>query len=114
MAGPNRLNGVNNSRRCHASQATREAELGYHNNQETTMCTEPEPLEPIEVTLADENKEKTGLRVMTWFSMGMAVAAVGIFVGREIFSRYKFKRRTPYDFYANADEGHFSEYGVGI
>ena len=44
----------------------------------------------------------------------MAVAAVGIFVGRELRSRYKFKRRTPYDFCASATEYQAGEYGVGI
>jgi hypothetical protein len=44
----------------------------------------------------------------------MAVAAVGIFVGAEIRNRYKFKRRTPYDFYSNAAEQHASEFGMGI
>ena len=39
---------------------------------------------------------------------------VGIFVGREICHRYKFKRRTPYDFYSNAGERQASEFGVGI
>jgi hypothetical protein len=43
----------------------------------------------------------------------MAVAAIGIFVGRELRSRYKFKRRTPYDFYSNAGEQP-GEFGVGI
>ena len=56
----------------------------------------------------------TALRVIGWFSMGMAVAALGIFVGRELRSRYKFKQRTPYDFYANAGEQQASEFGVGI
>jgi len=41
------------------------------------------------------------------------VAAVGIFVGRELRIRYKFKRRTPYDFYANA-EYQPGDYGVGV
>jgi hypothetical protein len=51
------------------------------------------------------------LRVITWFSVGMAVAALGIFVGAELRNRYKFKRRTPYDYYSNAGE---TEYGVGV
>jgi hypothetical protein len=73
------------------------------------MQTEDEPL------IAEEDaKESNTLRVIGWFSVGMAVAAVGIFVGREIRSRYKFKRRTPYDFYANAGEQQASEFGVGI
>jgi hypothetical protein len=50
-----------------------------------------------------------------WLSLGMAVAAVGIFfVGREVRSRYKFKRRTPYDFYAHAGEQQTGDFGVGV
>jgi hypothetical protein len=66
------------------------------------------------VTPTEETKQTKTLQVITWFSVGMAVAAVGIFVGREIRSRYKFKRRTPYDFYAGASEYSAGEYGVGI
>ena len=61
-----------------------------------------------------ENNESSALRVLTWVSVGMAVAAVGIFVARELRSRYKFNHRTPYDFYANAGETQASEFGVGI
>jgi hypothetical protein len=44
----------------------------------------------------------------------MTVAAISIFVGHELRSRYKFKRRTPYDFYAHAGESEIGEFGVGI
>ena len=47
-----------------------------------------------------------------WFSVGMAVAALGIYVGTEMRSRYKFKRRTPYDFYSNAGEHQANEFGA--
>jgi len=77
------------------------------------MFTE-ETLEPVQASPAEEKQEKNTLRVITWLSVGMAVAAVGIFVGREIRNRYKFKRRTPYDFYANAGEYQAGEFGVGI
>ena len=70
------------------------------------MSAELESVQPTE-----ETKESNTLQVITWFSVGMAVAAVGIFVGRELRSRYKFKRRTPYDFYDHAGE---SEFGVGV
>jgi hypothetical protein len=78
------------------------------------MSTEAEVLTPAVETPTDEKRETSTLRVLTWFSVGMAVAAVGIFVGREIFTRYKFKRRTPYDFYSNAGERQASEFGMGI
>ena len=78
------------------------------------MSTESESLTLATETPADDKKESSTLRVITWFSVGMAVAAVGIFVGRELRSRYKFNRRTPYDFYANAGENQAGEFGVGI
>ena len=73
------------------------------------MSAELEAVKPTE-----ETKESNTLQVITWFSVGMAVAAVGIFVGRELRSRYKFKRRTPYDFYSGASEYQAGEYGVGV
>jgi hypothetical protein len=73
------------------------------------MSTESEPLAP-----AEETTERHALRVIGWFSIGMAVAALGIFLGAELRNRYKFKRRTPYDFYSNASEQHASEFGMGI
>jgi hypothetical protein len=62
----------------------------------------------------DVNEESSKMRVIGWFSFGVAVAAIGILVGRELRNRYKFKRRTPYDFYANAGEGQGGEFGVGV
>jgi hypothetical protein len=83
--------------------------LRYHFTQEAlSMCTEREAVAPEE-----DGKDKKALRVIGWFSMGMAVATVGICLGFEIRSRYKFKRRTPYDFYSNAAQP-ANEFGVGI
>jgi len=83
------------------------------------MSTEPESPAVAEETAAeqtpsDEKCESSTLRMIGWLSLGMAVAAVGIFfVGREVRSRYKFKRRTPYDFYAHAGEQQTGDFGVG-
>jgi hypothetical protein len=77
------------------------------------MSTNTESLTSADETSADERSESSTIKVITWFSVGMAVAAIGIFVGRELRSRYKFKRRTPYDFYSNAGEQP-GEFGVGI
>jgi hypothetical protein len=74
-----------------------------------------EPEESISGDLsAEEAHEGKTLRVIGWFSAGMAVAALGIFVGTELRSRYKFRRRTPYDFYMNAGEPQTTEFGMGI
>jgi len=78
------------------------------------MSAELEAFENNHLSPAEDKPESTAMRVITWFSVGIAVATVGIFVGREIVSRYRFKRRTPYDFYANAGENQAGEFGVGI
>ena len=67
-----------------------------------------------EETPTVEKVGSTALRIITWFSVGVAVAAIGIYVGAELRSRYRFKKRTPYDFYSNAGEYQASEFGVGI
>ena len=73
------------------------------------MSPEIESLVP-----AEETHDSSALRMVGWFSVGIAVAALGIVVGREMRSRYKFNHRTPYDFYSSAGEGHASEFGMGI
>lgn len=51
-----------------------------------------------------------------WITGGIGVLALGLIAGRELRSRYKFSRRTPYDFYAHSGEGATNdlEFGVGI
>lgn len=66
------------------------------------------------LTLLDEQDESKTLRVIGWFSVGMAVAAIGLYIGRELRLRYKFKQRTPYDFYSSAGNQQSTEFGVGI
>jgi len=70
--------------------------------------------EPGSIDLAEDMKEKRALRVLGWFSAGMAVAALELYLGNELRCRYKFKRRTPYDFYSNAGERQAGEFGMGI
>jgi hypothetical protein len=77
------------------------------------MSTEPEVAVPTQSETEETCQSKT-LKVVTWFSVGIAVAAVGIFVGRELVNRYRFNHRTPYDFYANAGEQKGAEFGVGV
>jgi hypothetical protein len=73
------------------------------------MSNENESVAPEEPT-----GDRKALRVIGWFSMGMAVATIGIYLGYELRCRYKFKRRTPYDFYSNAEAQAANEFGVGI
>lgn len=61
-----------------------------------------------------ERRGPRALLMVGWFGVGMAVATIGILVGVELRSRYKFNHRTPYDFYSNAGEQPVSEFGVGV
>jgi hypothetical protein len=57
----------------------------------------------------------TFLRSVGWISAGVATLAIGVVIGRELRQRYKFNRRTPYDFYAHSgDQVQDVEFGVGI
>ena len=78
------------------------------------MPANSEPKLLAEESAAPRKAGLTALRVITWFSVGIAVAALGIYVGTELRNRYRFKRRTPYDFYSNAGSHQASEFGVGI
>jgi hypothetical protein len=62
-----------------------------------------------------EIEESTILRTIGWITAGLGAVALGLVVGRELRQRYKFNRRTPYDFYAHSgDEMTDVEFGVGI
>ncbi len=62
-----------------------------------------------------EMEESALIRTVGWISAGMGALALGLFVGRELRQRYKFSRRTPYDFYSHSgDETHEMEFGVGV
>ena len=70
--------------------------------------------EAIADALPDVEESKL-LLTLGWVSAGLGAVALGLFVGRELRSRYKFNRRTPYDFYAHSgDELQDMEFGVGI
>jgi hypothetical protein len=68
----------------------------------------------VSLTPLEEPEDSRTLRLLGWFSIGMAVAAIGVFVGRELRLRYKFNHRTPYDFYSSAGEPQNNEFGMGI
>ena len=77
------------------------------------MSVEPESLAPAEES-AEAKCGWKAVRVITWFSVGMAAAAIGLYVGNELRCRSKFKKRTPYDFYSKPGEQTANEFGVGI
>jgi hypothetical protein len=54
------------------------------------------------------------LRAVGWTSVAVGVTALGLYIGRELRLRYKFKRRTPSDFFSHAGEEMNGEFGMGI
>jgi hypothetical protein len=64
--------------------------------------------------LPGSKTETTTLKVLGWASVAIGVAALGIFCGRELRQRYRFKKKTPYDYYSHAGDASTAEYGVGI
>ena len=61
------------------------------------MSSEPQAIVPLDEELFEDKKDSKALQIIGWFSIGMAVAAFGIYLGAELRSRSKFKKRTPYD-----------------
>ena len=63
-----------------------------------------------------EIEESRILRTIGWITAGLGAVALGLVVGRELRQRYKFNRRTPYDFYAHSGDEDIQdmEFGVGI
>ncbi len=75
----------------------------------------PKMQEAITETLHSTFEDSKILQTVGWVSAGLGAVALGLFVGRELRQRYKFNRRTPYDFYAHSgDETNDMEFGVGI
>lgn len=65
--------------------------------------------------LIGDGDEHPLLRALSLASLVIGATAVGLYIGRELRQRYKFKRRTPYDFYSKAgDPVAMTEYGMGI
>ena len=114
LALPDRLYGVNKAARVIAQCARQpKAKLGYHvgSRRLATMSAEPEPFTPAGRD-QENTKRPAGDRLV--LELGWPWRRWASIVGTEMRSRYKFKRRTPYDFYSNAGEHQISEFGMGI
>ncbi|SFS04675.1 hypothetical protein SAMN05421771_0958 [Granulicella pectinivorans] len=68
---------------------------------------------PVAVSDPESEPESSLLRTAALISAGVGAVALGVIVGRELRIRYKFKRRTPYDFYAHSGDEQEMEFGVG-
>lgn len=71
---------------------------------------------PARVEAAMSRGSSSGRIAVTaaWVTGAVAVVAAGLYAGRELRSRYKFKRRTPYDYYAHSGDRSDLEFGMGI
>jgi hypothetical protein len=69
--------------------------------------------EPLEISPFQE--EGSAMWIVGWTSVAVGIAAVGLYVGRELRARYKFNHRTQYDFFSHAgDSVCAADYGTGI
>jgi hypothetical protein len=64
---------------------------------------------------SSSQEEGSAMAIVGWTSVAVGIAAVGLYVGRELRARYKFNHRTPYDFFSHAgDSVPAADYGTGI
>lgn len=62
----------------------------------------------------EAQEDSTLIKTIGWISAGLGAVALGLFVGRELRQRYKFNRRTPYDFYSHSGDEKDVDFGLGI
>ena len=77
------------------------------------LCRKKNTINEVVEALVPESTS-SALRAIGWTSAALAVTALGLYIGRELRIRYKFRRRTPSDFFSHAGEEIGAEYGVGI
>lgn len=77
------------------------------------LCRKKNTINEVVEALVPESTSNA-LRAIGWTSAALAVTALGLYIGRELRIRYKFRRRTPSDFFSHAGEEMGAEYGVGI
>ena len=69
--------------------------------------------EKLEISSPQE--EGSAMWIVGWTSVAVGIAALGLYIGRELRARYKFKHRTQYDFFSHAgDSVCAADYGTGI
>jgi len=69
---------------------------------------------PVSNLLPFRKSNSSIIRTASWASLAVGVAAVGLYVGRELRIRYKFNHRKPADFFAHAGDSLPADYGMGI
>jgi hypothetical protein len=63
--------------------------------------------------ISSPEEEGSAMWIVGWTSVAVGIAAVGLYVGRELRARYKFNHRTQYDFFSHAGDS-LADCGTGI
>ena len=76
----------------------------------------PDPVANLPATISEHLEDKSFpiLKTVSWGTAAVGVLAVGVIFGRELRLRYKFNRRTPYDFYAHSGDEQDVDFGLGV
>jgi hypothetical protein len=78
-------------------------------------CTEDSAVSALKNLPFPESEEESALfKTIGWISAGLGAVALGLFIGRELRQRYKFNRRTPYDFYSHSGDEKDVDVGLGV
>ena len=75
-----------------------------------------EASEQVELAVGTQQSARRIAMTAAWVTGALAVLAGGLYAGKELRTRYKVKRRTPYDYYAHAGDRRTTDldFGVGI
>ncbi len=68
----------------------------------------------VDLTLQTQRSVKRLVLTAACVTGALAVLVGGLYAGNELRTRYKVKRRTPYDYYAHSGDRGELEYSVGI
>jgi hypothetical protein len=65
--------------------------------------------------ISSPEEDGSAMWIVGWTSIAVGIAAVGLYIGRELRARYRFNHRTQYDFFSHAgDSVCAADYGTGI
>lgn len=123
--------GTDTERKCYAGELYRCAimsrmRFNHHRRAllqqfEKSLTDQLEQLQDLparmEAAVSDNLGERSATRIAltaAWITGAVAVLAAGLYAGKQLRSRYTFKRRTPYDYYAHSGDRSDLEFGVGI
>jgi hypothetical protein len=90
-------------------------DLRYHPSMKSAGTDESATQASNVLPFPAPEEDSTLIKTIGWISAGLGAVALGLFIGRELRQRYKFNRRTPYDFYAHSGDAPEQDvdYGLG-